>query len=85
MVDAKPRNSYKSLSLKLHILPLPCAYIFSLMYFIVSNTENFKSVQHYITLIQGTHTIFTDQPPIFIMFWEKYMLCCRQNIHQFTM
>ena len=74
-----------SLSLRLHILPLPCAYTFSLKYFIVNNTENFKSVQHYITLIQGIHTILTDQPPIFITLWEKYTLCWRQNIQQFTM
>jgi hypothetical protein len=43
MAGAQPRSSCRSLFKQLEILPVPCQYIFSFMYFIVSNQENFQT------------------------------------------
>jgi hypothetical protein len=43
MAGDKPRNSCRSLFMRLEILLLPCEYIFSLMNFVVNNQEHFQT------------------------------------------
>jgi hypothetical protein len=37
------KSSCRNLFKKLHILPVSCQYIFSLMMFVIDNQENFKT------------------------------------------
>jgi len=41
------------------MLPVPCQYIFSLIFFIVNNDKNFE-INQYTVLMQGVYTIFID-------------------------
>jgi hypothetical protein len=43
MAGAHPRTPYRNLFKKLEILPVPCQYIFSLMYFFFNNQESFQT------------------------------------------
>jgi hypothetical protein len=64
MAGAKPRNSYRSLFMRLEFLPLLCECMFSLMNFPVDNQEHFQTN----SAVQGTETICIDdsyQPGMF--------------------
>jgi len=79
---AQTRTSCKSLFKQLEIFFVPCQFILSLMYLIVSHQENFQ-IHLYTILIQGINTIFIDQMPICLVF-KRYILCWHQNFQHFT-
>jgi hypothetical protein len=64
--------------MSLEILPLPCEYIFTLMYFVVDKQEHFQT-QQYTVLTLGIGIIFIDQVPTFNFFKKVHIMLASES------
>jgi hypothetical protein len=80
MAGAKPRNSYRSLFMRLEILPPLCECMFSLMNFTVDNQEHFQTN----SAVQGTETICIDDSYQPVMFSKESAYYCYIKLFNYS-